>query len=210
MAATGEKPMAVDTAHRQPHRLSQAPAREGRRRGCRRLRPIRNRLKPPQTSPRKSPDNQSEPRGPHECAASGTRPSVQRTKVKISETPATKRKSSAPERIRTSDLRFRRPTASTRDLALESQVTGPRSPNNRQKFDSVALRKAIVRVCLSRNVAETLGRHTRRVPSWTASRYAEALSRCCATQRCSVSGATSAPLGQLIVPSSRSSSTRAK
>jgi hypothetical protein len=40
--------------------------------------------------------------------------------------------------------------------------------------------------------------------------YAEAFWRPEPIQRCSVSGATSAPLGQLIVPSSRSSSTRAK
>ena len=35
-------------------------------------------------------------------------------------------------------------------------------------------------------------------------------SRCSVTQRCRVSGATSAPLGQTIVPSSSSTSTRAK
>jgi hypothetical protein len=40
--------------------------------------------------------------------------------------------------------------------------------------------------------------------------YAETFWRPEAIQRCSVSGATSAPLGQLIVPSSSSSSTRAK
>src|SRR4051794_13487977 len=45
----------------------------------------------------------------------------------------------APERIRTSDLRFRRPTASTATLALASQISPPESPNNRQKFDAAAV-----------------------------------------------------------------------
>jgi hypothetical protein len=46
---------------------------------------------------------------------------------------------SAPERIRTSDLRFRRPTASTLDLALEGEIKRPESPNNRQKLDLAAV-----------------------------------------------------------------------
>jgi hypothetical protein len=40
---------------------------------------------------------------------------------------------SAPERIRTSDLRFRRPTADTPDLALASQTRGTGSPESRQE-----------------------------------------------------------------------------
>jgi hypothetical protein len=48
----------------------------------------------------------------------------------------------APERIRTSDVRFRRPTARGIDLALESQIKRPTSPNNRQKFDLAAVRAA--------------------------------------------------------------------
>jgi hypothetical protein len=40
----------------------------------------------------------------------------------------------APERIRTSDLRFRRPTASATDMALGSQISHPDSPETRQKL----------------------------------------------------------------------------
>jgi hypothetical protein len=41
----------------------------------------------------------------------------------------------APERIRTSDLRFRRPHVRTQDLALESHIQHLRSPNTRQKLE---------------------------------------------------------------------------
>ena len=42
---------------------------------------------------------------------------------------------SAPERIRTSDLRFRRPTASATDMALGSQISNADSPKTRQRLN---------------------------------------------------------------------------
>jgi hypothetical protein len=49
--------------------------------------------------------------------------------------PALQDLSHAPERIRTSDLRFRRPTASATDMALRSQISNADSPKTRQKLD---------------------------------------------------------------------------
>ena len=42
---------------------------------------------------------------------------------------------SAPERIRTSDLRFRRPTAKASRMALGSRISGPQLAKTRQKLD---------------------------------------------------------------------------
>jgi hypothetical protein len=131
---------------------------------------------------------------------------------------------SAPERIRTCDLRFRRPRLQGMDLALQSQTRRVTSPTNRQKFDSTVVsrrshagptpgERRITVASASRGdaAAASGGAYARRVPRVAVlQRYAETLPRPCATQRCSVSGATSAPLGHVIVPSSRSSSTRAK
>lgn len=49
---------------------------------------------------------------------------------------------SAPERIRTSDLRFRRPRPWTPNLALASRISRPNSPRTCQKIGLASLQRA--------------------------------------------------------------------
>ena len=71
----------------------------------------------------------------------------------------------APERIRTSDLRFRRPTTESSFLALQGETCPPGSPLSRQKIASHA------DLALSRDDRRATHRAPMTVISWTTKRF---------------------------------------